>query len=80
MIRPIVPVKIVNSVSGEFRIVNGMVDSGADRDVINGKTIKELGITTTATELRVVTVDNSTLQIRPFIPVKYWNVALAIVC
>ena len=59
MIRPIVPIKIINSTSGEFRIVNGMIDSGADRDVINGNIVKELGIRTTTTELRVVTVDNS---------------------
>ena len=48
----------MHPISGANVIVNAMIDSGADRDVISETITRQLGLETTWTELRVVTVDN----------------------
>ena len=42
--RPIVPVKITNAMTGRFTVVFGMIDSGADRDVLSIQTVKKLDL------------------------------------
>ena len=48
----------MNPISGAAIIVNAMIDSGADRDVISKTVTEILGLETTWTDLKVVTVDN----------------------
>ena len=58
VVRPIVPVVIVNCVSGEEKTIFAMINSGADRDVISHDIIKDLRISTNVVQMKVVTVDN----------------------
>ena len=53
-----VPVRISNAESNSSCIVYGLLDSGADRDVISEKLVKRLGLPTRNTILKVVTVGN----------------------
>ena len=64
VVRPIVPVVIVNCVSGEEKTIFAMIDSGADRDVISHNVIKDLRISTNMVQMKVVTVDNCVTENR----------------
>ena len=64
VIRPIVPIRILHPSTGRSKVVYGMLDSGADRDVISETVIEELKITTKEMDMRVITVDNSTTNRR----------------
>ena len=58
MIRPIIPACIVNLLSGASTLINAMIDTGANQDVISERLTKGLDIHVHMTVLRVVTVDN----------------------
>ena len=64
VVRPIVPVVIVNCASGEEMTIFAMIDSGADRDVISHDVIKHLRISTNMVQMKVVTVDNCVTENR----------------
>ena len=55
--RPIVPVKITNASTGRSTVVFGMIDSGADRDVLSLQIVKKLDLPTTKMLMRVHTVN-----------------------
>ena len=55
--RPIVPVKISNAMTGRSTVVLGMIDSGADRDVISLQIVKKLDLPTSKMLMRVHTVN-----------------------
>ena len=59
-----VPIRIGNKESGCSKVVYGIIDSGADRDVISEEVIKDLEIETKTTEMRVITVDNEIVSKR----------------
>ena len=59
-----VPIRIRNEASGCSKTVYGIIDSGADRDVISEEVIKDLAIKTKATDMRVITVDNEIVSRR----------------
>ena len=58
VVRPIVPVTIMNNLSGASMNIYAMIDSGADRDVISAGVIHQLLISTTTVQMTVFTVDN----------------------
>ena len=64
IVRPIVPVIVKDNGSSRSKVVYGMLDSGADRDVISETVIKDLAIETTTTNMRVITVDNEMVSKR----------------
>ena len=64
VLRPVVPIRIRNEASGRSKTVYGIIDSGADRDVISEEVIKDLAIKTKATDMRVITVDNEIVSKR----------------
>ena len=64
IIRPIVLIRILHPSTGRSKIIYGMLDSGADRDVISETVIEDMGIETTEMAMRVVTVDNCTTNRR----------------
>ena len=55
--RPIVPVKITNASTGRSTVVFGMIDSGADRDVLSFQIVKKLELPTQKMLMRVHTVN-----------------------
>ena len=55
--RPIVPVKITNASTGRSTVVLGMIDSGADRDVLSLQIVKKLDLPTEKMLMRVHTVN-----------------------
>ena len=55
--RPIVPVKITNALTGRSTVVFGMIDSGADRDVLSLNIVKRLDLPTEKMLMRVHTVN-----------------------
>ena len=55
--RPIVPVKITNALTGRSTVVFGMIDSGADRDVLSLSIVKKLDLPTERMLMRVHTVN-----------------------
>ena len=55
--RPIVPVKITNASTGRSTVVLGMIDSGADRDVLSLQIVKRLDLPTEKMLMRVHTVN-----------------------
>ena len=57
MTRPIVPVKITNALTGHSTVVFGMIDSGADWDVLSLNIVKELDLPTEKMLMRVHTVN-----------------------
>ena len=62
VLRPVVPIRI--KTSGFSKIVYGIIDSGADRDVISEEVVKALAIETKATDMRVITVENEIVSKR----------------
>ena len=60
--RPIVPVKITNALTGRFTVVFGMIDSGADRDVLSLQTVKKLDLPTEKMLMRVHTLNSEVVE------------------
>ena len=60
--RPIVPVKITNALTGRSTVVFGMIDSGADRDVLSIQTVKKLDLSTERMLMRVHTLNSEVVE------------------
>ena len=55
--RPIVPVKITNASTGHSTVVLGMIDSGADGDVLSLQKVKKLDLPTEKMLMHMHTVN-----------------------
>ena len=60
--RPIVPVKITNALTGRFTVVFGMIDSGANRDVLSLQTVKKLDLPTEKMLMQAHTLDSEVVE------------------
>ena len=58
MIRPIVPVRIVNPGNGSSTEVYALLDSGSDRDVISNDVKDALGLSVLSQRMSVKTLDS----------------------
>ena len=58
-IRPIVPVRVSNAITGVSKTVFALLDCGSDRDVISDKLVDQLGIETKTKVMTIKTVDSN---------------------
>ena len=64
ILRPIVPVRIRDVISGKNCVIFAMLDSGADTDFVSNTVVDELGWSFWEKEMTVVTVDRDVVGVR----------------
>ena len=64
ILRPIVPVRLKDAVTGRSCVIYAMLDSGADTDFVAESVVEELGVPSWEKEMTVVTVERDVVGVR----------------
>ena len=64
VIRPIVPVRIINPKNGELEEIYALLDSGADRDYLSDRVAKKLALETKTRQINLVTIEEASKKVR----------------